>query len=125
MTIMLHADKKTLYADGQEICFIELRLAGENGITKSSVDRKVSVEVSGVGTLQGFGSSVSNTDDSFLSGMYSIYYGKALIAVRAQLNIEKQILSIEEQLEQILRKRAQNGHVFIVSHHVQNLKAAL
>lgn len=81
--VNLHADKKILHADGQELCFIELRLVGENGITKSSVDRKLSVEVSGAGTLQGFGSSVPNTDDSFLSGTYSTYYGKALIAVRA------------------------------------------
>ena len=81
--IKLRADKKTLQADGQELCFIELRLSGENGVTKSSADRKVSVEVSGAGTLQGFGSAVPNTDDSFLSGTYSTYYGKALIAVRA------------------------------------------
>lgn len=81
--IRLRADKKILHPDGQELCFIELRLSGENGITKSGADRKVSVEVSGAGTLQGFGSAVPNTDNSFLSGTYSTHYGKALIAVRA------------------------------------------
>lgn len=40
----------------------------------------MSVEVSGAGTLQGFGSSIPNTDDSFIFGTYSNYYGKALIA---------------------------------------------
>lgn len=39
--------------------------------------------MSGAGELQGFWSVVPNTDDSFLSGAYSTYYRKALIAVRA------------------------------------------
>lgn len=81
--IKLHADKDSLHADGQELCFIELRLVGENGITKASVDQKVQVEVSGAGTLQGFGSAVPNTEGSFLSGTYTTYQGRALIAVRA------------------------------------------
>lgn len=81
--IRLSADKNTLYANGQDLCFIELNLSDRNGIIKSGVDRNIQVEVSGDASLQGFGSAVPNTENSFHSGIYRTYYGRALIAVRA------------------------------------------
>lgn len=81
--IKLNADKDILYANGQDLCFIDLWLSDKNGIIKSSVDKDVQIEVSGDGTLQGFGSAVPNTENSFCSGTYSTYHGKALIVIRA------------------------------------------
>lgn len=44
-------------ANGQDLCFLNIDLVGENGITKSSVDQVLKVEVTGAGCLQGYGSA--------------------------------------------------------------------
>ena len=80
--LKLEADKKQLRPNGQDLCFIELSLVGENGILKMNADTEINVRISGVGTLQGFGSAVPNTENSFISGIYTTYRGRALIAVR-------------------------------------------
>ena len=81
--LKLEAEKKQLRPNGQDLCFIELSLVGENGILKMNADTEISVQISGAGTLQGFGSAVPNTENSFISGIYTTYRGRALIAVRA------------------------------------------
>ncbi len=98
--IRLSADKDILYANGQDLSFIDLQLSDQNGITKSSVDRSVHVEVSGAGTLQGFGSAVPNTENSFYTGTYSTYQGRALIVVRAGYEAGEAVITVEaEHLE--------------------------
>ncbi len=82
-SIELGCDRQTLQCNGQDLCFIEVKLVGENNMIKSSVDQYLTVCVEGAGILQGFGSAVPNTSDSFISGRYPTYYGRALIVVRA------------------------------------------
>lgn len=81
--IRLTPDKYELAADGQSLCFLEIDLAGENGITKSSSDQKIKVEVEGAGCLQGFGSSRPNMAEDFIHNVHTTYYGKALAVIRA------------------------------------------
>lgn len=64
-----------------EIAFIDVNLLGDNGVVESNADRKLKVTVEN-GELLGFGSANPNTPDSFLTGTYSTYYGRALAAVR-------------------------------------------
>lgn len=81
--LTLHRDRDVLRANGQDLCFIEVSVTDEKGTVKANSDREVLVKVEGEGTLQGFGSAVPNTNDSFLDGHYRTYQGRALIAVRS------------------------------------------
>ena len=81
--IQLACDKQKIRSNGQDLCFIEVSLIGENGIIKASADQMLTVQVEGSGVLQGFGSAVPNTNENFTDGRYRTYHGRALIAVRA------------------------------------------
>ena len=66
----------------KEITFVEISIIGENGIVESNADRELSIKTEG-GELLGFGSANPRTEESFVSGKYHTYYGKAMAAVRA------------------------------------------
>ena len=66
---------------GAKVRFIRVLLADEAGNTEANADRKLSVTVEN-GMLLGFGSADPRTEESFLAGEYSTYYGRALAAVR-------------------------------------------
>ena len=55
----------------------------ENGITKSSVDQNLKIEISGPATLQGYGSARPNIEKSFCSDTFKTFYGKSLAVIRA------------------------------------------
>lgn len=81
--IALTADHETLRPNGQDLCYVDIQLVGEDGILKSTVDTPVTVTVEGNATLQGLGSARPNTEQSFLENTYTTYYGKMLAVVRA------------------------------------------
>ena len=81
--IQLTPEKSVLSANGQDLCFLEIDLTGENGITKSSVDQKLTVAVEGAGVLQAFGSARPHMAEDFVSASHTTYYGKALAVIRA------------------------------------------
>ena len=65
-----------------DIIFIPISLTGENGITESNVDTKLNILVEG-GELLGFGSANPRTEESYTTGVFTTYYGKAQAIVRA------------------------------------------
>ncbi len=81
--LKLTPEKKVLRANGQDLCFIDIDVVGENGITKSSVEKKVTVKVEGAGSLQALGSANPYMAENFYSDSHTTYLGKALAAVRA------------------------------------------
>lgn len=81
--ISLRPDRTSLCANGQDLCFIDVDLTDDNGITESGRDDLLTVTVEGSGVLQGFGSALPNTEHNFYEGIYRTYYGKALIIIRA------------------------------------------
>lgn len=83
MSIQLSPEKTVLAANGQDLCFLNLDLVGENGVTVSSRDQKLTVKVEGAGTLQAFGSARPNMAENFYSDTHTTFYGKALVVVRA------------------------------------------
>ena len=100
-------EKTVLAANGQDLCFLPLDLVGENGVTVSSRDQKLTVNVEGAGSLQAFGSARPNMAENFYSDMHTTFYGKALAVIRAGYEpgtikvtvsgdgLEDQILEIE------------------------------
>ena len=66
-----------------ELTFVEIAVTDKNGIVEHNTDEKLTVTVEG-GELLAFGSANPRTEESFLSGTYTTYYGRALAIVRKQ-----------------------------------------
>ena len=81
--IKLTPETTNLRANGQDLCFLNIDLIGENGITKSSVDQDLKIEISGPATLQGYGSARPNIEKSFCDDTFKTFYGKSLAVIRA------------------------------------------
>lgn len=67
-----------------EITYVEAAITGENGIVESNDDHTLTVSVEN-GELLGFGSANPCTTQRFGSGTYTTYYGRALAAVRGNM----------------------------------------
>ena len=77
----ISATAETDTAAPGEVVYINITIEGENGITESNADARLTVAVEG-GELMGFGSANPRTEERFDSGKYTTYYGIALAAVR-------------------------------------------
>ena len=84
--------------------FVPISIVGENGIVESNNDKLLTVSVEG-GELLGFGSANPRTEESFLTGSYTTFFGRALACVRSdkkgQIIIKVQGEGISEQTCQI------------------------
>ena len=65
-----------------EVVYISVLIGDENGVVESNADRNLSVSVEG-GELLGFGSADPRTEERYVDGRFSSYYGRALAIVRA------------------------------------------
>ncbi len=57
------------------LLYVDISLTGQNGIVECNRDTKLKVKVDG-GRLLAFGSANPRTEESFLSGAYTTYYGR-------------------------------------------------
>jgi beta-galactosidase len=78
-------DKTVLNADGQSLCYLSIEFTDKNGQLLPYVEKTVDVKVSGAGTLQGLGSAICKTDESYLADNFTSYRGRLLGIVRAAL----------------------------------------
>lgn len=86
-----------------EVAYVNVSLKGENDVIESNHDRKLKVEVAG-GELLAFGSANPRTEESFNSGEYSTYYGRAQVIVRAGNGKTVQIkLTDNEGMEEMIQ----------------------
>lgn len=80
-----------------EIVFVNVDLCGENGLEESNMDETLSIKAYGAEVLA-FGSARRRSEESFVSGSYTTYYGRALAVVRitdpenAQIEVEGETL---------------------------------
>ena len=65
------------------IAYVHVDLVGENGEIERNADRKLSVTVQG-GKLLGFGSANPCTEEGYVNGSHTTYYGRALAVVKAE-----------------------------------------
>ncbi len=65
-----------------ELAYVAVDIVGDNGEIESNRDMTVSLSVSG-GELLGFGSANPKTEESYLGGSFTTYYGRALAVIRA------------------------------------------
>jgi hypothetical protein len=64
-----------------EICYAKIEIVGENGVIESNADIKLNVMVED-GELLAFGSANPRTEDNYLKGEFTTYYGKAQAVIR-------------------------------------------
>ncbi len=64
----------------RRLTYVSVEIVGENGQVESNADELVTVNVAGAGLLA-FGSARPSTTESFLSGSYTTYRGRALAIV--------------------------------------------
>lgn len=76
-------DKLQLKADGQDLCYLDISLTGEDGIRKASADLELTLTVTGAGTLAGFGNAAPCMEESYTDNIHTTYYGRALAVLRA------------------------------------------
>jgi len=112
----LSMDPAMLKADGQDLAFLTIDITDNQGNLKVLADRKVSVTVTGPGTLQGFGSARPFTEESFTDGEHTTYYGHALAVIRAgvQAGTVQVIVSAESCETQVLTIRVEEPVVMKV-----------
>ena len=79
-TLHLDVHPETARAKAGSIAYVAVNIAGTNGEVEANADETVTVEVEN-GTLLGFGSARPATTESFLSGTYTTYRGRALAVV--------------------------------------------
>jgi beta-galactosidase len=80
--LVAEADRRLLRADHSDLAFIEIELRDADGNLANTVDRVVSVEITGPGVLQALGSARPTTEERFDSPHHTTFDGRALAVVR-------------------------------------------
>ncbi|MGW3944039.1 glycoside hydrolase family 2 TIM barrel-domain containing protein [Streptomyces phaeochromogenes] len=76
------ADRPAITAANGDLAYITLTLTDADGTLHTAADRAVSIEVSGSGTLAGFGSAAPSTEERFDTSEHRTYEGRALAVLR-------------------------------------------
>lgn len=82
-----------------ELVFVNLSITDKNGIVESNADELLAVHAEG-GELLAFGSVDPRTEESYLSGQFHTYYGRALAIVKGsqiKLTVRSKNGSLQEQ----------------------------
>ncbi len=83
LRLQVEPETDTLIADGADLAYLPIELTDDAGILRALADREVTVNVTGAGTLLGFGSAQPITEEGFSNDRHSTYWGRALAVVRA------------------------------------------
>ena len=83
----LRISPEQIVAKPGQVAFFQVEIVGENGVVESNSNHTLQAQVTG-GTLLGFGSANPRTEESFVSGCYTSYYGRAQAIVKAGENGE-------------------------------------
>ena len=78
---LLLEPEKTSAVPG-EVIYLGITMIGENGQWEANADELLQISVAG-GELLGFGSANPRTEESYQSGEFATYYGKAQAVIRA------------------------------------------
>lgn len=81
--LSITADKTTLKKGSASLSFITIELTDNKGIRKPYEPRKVSVELTGAGTLLGYGSADPKSEENFFDTTRTTFEGRLLAVVRS------------------------------------------
>lgn len=85
-----------------DILYVNIRRIGENGVIESNADVELSVTVEG-GTLLGFGSANPRTEEAFVDGRHSTYYGHAQAVIEVD-GTDAVMIKVSGENTQITKK---------------------
>lgn len=81
--LKIKADKSQIKAGTQDFVFLDITVEDGNGVVKCLPERDITIEVSGEGTLQGFGSANPINAEKFNSLTHKTYFGKLSAVIRS------------------------------------------
>lgn len=81
--LMVTPDRTAMAANGQDLCYLPIEFTDPNGILKPYIEQPVEIHVTGPATLEGFGSALCKTDESFHSAVHTAYRGRCLAILRS------------------------------------------
>jgi beta-galactosidase len=81
--IQLTADRTTLRANGEDLCFITVKLLDAAGNLVPNADNLVNFEVKGQGSVAGVDNGSQTSPESFKDSFREAYNGLCLLIVRA------------------------------------------
>ena len=82
--LTVRPEKSCLQADGDDMTFVSAELTDRDGVVKMFSDRKVTVHVSGAGTLAAVGSGRPVTEEAFTGNSYTTWNGRMGFWVRSK-----------------------------------------
>lgn len=86
-------------AAGQPV-YINLSICDKNGTIERNSDQKVTIKVEG-GNLLAFGSANPRTEESYISGEFTTYYGKAQVVVLRETAGEMKVTAMCSDLKPV------------------------
>ena len=81
--LTVKAENDTIYANGEDLAFINVEVTDKNGIIKMLSEKKVSVSIEGAGTLLGVGSGNPKTTERYTGNSFTTYQGRMQVVVRS------------------------------------------
>ena len=79
--VQIRMEKEPQFIPEDNICYVDIDLTGSNGEIEGNADRCLSVEVEN-GELLAYGSANPKTEEDFLKGRYTTWYGRSLAVIR-------------------------------------------
>lgn len=77
------AEESVIKADGEDLAYISVEITDKAGIRKMLSDKKVTIKVSGAGTLVAVGSAACRTEESYLNNSFTTCNGRMITIVRS------------------------------------------
>ncbi len=80
--LRVDAERSTVTASGGDLAYVTVALTDADGTVHTAADRPVRLELTGPGTLQGYGSAEPATEERFDTTEHRTYEGRALAVIR-------------------------------------------
>jgi len=81
--LSIEADTTTLRANGEDLCFVKIRLADAQGLINRFECRKISVKLEGDASLQGFGSADPSCEGGYQDAAWNTFDGAVMAVLRS------------------------------------------
>ncbi|MBN1404756.1 MAG: DUF4982 domain-containing protein [Opitutales bacterium] len=106
--IRLTPDRTVLDADGNDLAFITVEALDKDGTPCPLADNMIEFTIEGAGELAGAGNGNPMSFESFVDDEHSLFYGKAVLIVRAkdagEIEIEASAKGLETAIVKLIAK---------------------
>jgi len=81
--LKLTADRRTLYASGQDLAFVTVEAVDEHGRLQMNSNQNVRFTIDGVGTIAAVGNGDGRSQEAYSGNAFNLFNGRAIVIVRA------------------------------------------